>query len=76
MIYAHALREWAWPYAHIKVTTINGFAQIVLWVPACLVWLYYAPSYTVALFPGPIPSFAVMSTEKLAFQYATLQSWE
>ena len=44
--------------------------------PACIVWLYYACSYTVAISPGTIPSFAVLHTEKLAFQYATLLSWE
>ena len=30
--------------------------------------LYYARSYTVAIFPGPIYSFAVLYTENLAFQ--------
>ena len=44
--------------------------------PACIVWLYYAYSYTVALSPGTIPSFAVLHTEKLAFQCATLLSWK
>ena len=36
--------------------------------------LYYACSYTVAIFPGPIYSFAVLYTENLAFQCVTLQS--
>ena len=48
----------------------------------------YVCSYSVALSPGPILSFAVLHTEKLvlhtekqatekqAFQCATLQSWE
>ena len=44
--------------------------------PGCIVWLYNACSYTVALSPGTIPSFAVLHTEKLAFQCATLLSWE
>ena len=35
--------------------------------------LHYACSYTVAIFPGPIHSFAVLYTEKLAFQCDTLQ---
>ena len=44
--------------------------------PACIVWLYNACSYTVATSPGIILSFAVLHTEKLAFQCATLVSWE
>ena len=43
----------------------------------CIVWLYYVRSYTVgALSAGIIPSFAVLHTEKLAFQCATLLNWE
>ena len=41
----------------------------------CIVWLYYACSYTVALSSGLIPSFAVLHIEKLAFQCATLLNW-
>ena len=36
--------------------------------------LYYAYSYTVTIFPGPVYSFAVLYTEKLVFQCVTLQS--
>ena len=36
--------------------------------PACI---YYTCSYTVAISPGIILSFAVLHTEKLAFQCAT-----
>ena len=32
-------------------------------VPACIVWLYYACSYTVGISSGRIPSFAVLHTE-------------
>ena len=31
---------------------------------------------TLALYPGPLPSLAVLYTEKQAFQCAALQSWE
>ena len=34
--------------------------------------LYYACSYTVAIFPCPIYSFAVLYTENLAFECVTL----
>ena len=62
MFSAHALREWVWPLAHINVTTFTRSAQKV---PACIVWLYYACSYTVAFSPSVInSSFAVLHTEK------------
>ena len=75
MFSAHALREWVWPHSHIYLTTFTRFAQNWNRVPACIVWLFYACSYTVALSPGIIPIFAVLHTEKLAFQWATLLSW-
>ena len=34
--------------------------------PPCIVWLYYTCSYTVALSPSIIPSFAVLHTEKFS----------
>ena len=37
-------------------------SKLLCRVPASIVWLYYACSYTVALFPG-IPSFALLHTE-------------
>ena len=43
--------------------------------PGCIMWLYYACNYTVAISPGLIPSFAVLQTEKQVFQCAALQSW-
>ena len=36
----------------------------------------YGSTVHVALYLGTIPSFAVLHTEKLAFQCATLLSWE
>ena len=60
--------------AHINVTIFTQFAQNCK--PACIVWLYYVCSYTVALSPGIISSFAVLHTEKLAFQCVTLLSRE
>ena len=39
---------------------------IALLMCASIVWPYYAWSYTVAIVPGPIHSFAVLYTEKLA----------
>ena len=35
-----------------------------------------ACSYTVTISPATIPSFAVLPTEELAFQCATLLNWE
>ena len=67
-VHAYALREWAWSDAQ-NVTTFTWFAQI--YGIGSLLVLYgsdYACSYTVALFPGIIPNFAVLHTEKLAFQ--------
>ena len=60
-----------------NVTTFTWFSQI--YNIGSLLALYgsdYACSYTVALFPGIIPNFVVLSTEKLAFQCATLLSRE
>ena len=65
------------PRAHINVTTITRFAQIALWVPACIVHYVVLSGqflYTVAIFPGSTHGFAVLSTEKLAFQCVTLQT--
>ena len=73
MVSAHALvSEW-WERlrAHITMMTFTRFAQIAIREPACIVWLYYAYSCTVALSPGIIPSSAVLHTENLAFQCAT-----
>ena len=67
---------------------------IAAWMPTCIVWLYYAHTYTLQQFMdhgryldyffsrfmglwgalGGIPSFAVLHTEKQAFQCATLLS--
>ena len=59
---------------HTMWVGVARFAQTLLYrAPAGIVWLYYACSYTVALSPGTIPSFAVLHT---AFQCATLLSWE
>ena len=62
IFFTHALREWAWPRAHMNVTTFTRSAQncyrgclLVLWGP-------------VALSPGIVRSFAVLHTEMLAFQ--------
>ena len=73
MFSAHALREWAWPHAHMNVTTSTQFAQNCN--IGSLVVLYDSTVH-VALYPGTIPCFAVLHTEKLAFQCVTLLSWD
>ena len=57
------IKEWVWLRAHINVKPLLDLSQYR--GPPCIVWLYYAHSYTVALSPGIIPSFAVLHTEKL-----------
>ena len=64
----HTLRERAGPHIHINI------------FPVCSKLQYMEPSSScgstvhVALSLGAIPSFAVLHTEKLAFQCATLLS--
>ena len=65
---------WARLCIYINVTTFTRFAQNSYL--GGLLAFHYACSNTLALSPGIIPSFAVLHTEKLAFQYATLLSWE
>ena len=68
MFYAYA---YGGVCAHMYVMIFSRFAQNYSIYRHC-VPLLYAHSYTVALFSGPIPSFAELHTEKLAFQYAIL----
>ena len=65
----HVLHEWMWPCEYMNATTFTRFAK------NCnigrLVALYSSAMH-VALSTGAIPSFAVLHTEKLAFQCAKL----
>ena len=66
------LCEWAWlrPYIHINVTTFTRFVQNcnnIIGGSACIVWVYYACSYTVSLSQAIIPSFAMLHTKSLLF---------
>ena len=65
MFPAHTLCEWEWPHAHMNVTTFAQNCNV-----GSLVVLYGSTVH-VALYPGTIPSFAVLHTEKLAIQCAT-----
>ena len=64
----------AWPCAH-KRDDHYPINSKLHYVSASIVWSYYACCGHI---PGPIHSYAVLYTEKLAFQCITLQSysWE
>ena len=76
MFYAHALRKWA----RLRTRTYESdehypiYSKLHCGGLLTLCGLYYACSYTVAIFLGPIYSFAVLYTENLAFECVTLQS--
>ena len=55
-------------YAHKRDDHYPIYSKLHYGLSVSILWPYYACSYTVAIFPGPIHSFAVIYTEKLAFQ--------